>query len=276
MTTRVVTDSTSDLPPEVARELGIAVVPLYVHFKEAVYKDGVDLTPDDFYGKLQASPQLPTTSAPSPGAFKDVYARLAREADGILSVHISTRLSATCEAARLGSEGLDCPISIIDSRTASMGCGLLAIMAAKAASQGASLSEVDSLVRGAIPRTFFFGMVNTLEYLSKGGRIGKAQALLGTMLSIKPLIGVRDGEVIGIGRVRSRAKAIERILQIVQGMGTIQDLAVMDSTIPQEVEALAQRLSLVFPEKRIYRSKFGPVIGTYLGPGSLGVALIHD
>ncbi|HEX76862.1 MAG TPA: DegV family protein [Dehalococcoidia bacterium] len=271
---KIVTDSTSDLPAQLAQELGITVVPLHVHFGEEVYRDGIDMTTDDFYRRLTTSPTLPKTSAPSPGAFHEVYTQLAREGEAIFSIHISSNLSATYEAARLGSGGLDCPISIVDSQSASMGCGLLAIMAAKAAGEGASLEEVVELVGKAIPRTLLFGLLDTLEYLHKGGRIGKAQAFLGTMLKVKPMLAVRGGEVLPVERVRSRPKAIDRLCEMIQGFGSISEMAVLHNTTPEEAETLAQRLSPTFPQERMYRAKFGPVMGTYVGPGSLGVALV--
>ena len=270
---KIVTDSTSDLPQKVAQDLGITVVPLYVHFGEEVYQDGVDLATDDFYRKLLSSPTLPKTSAPSPAAFHEVYSRLAQEGEAIFSIHISPNLSATCGAARLGSEGLECPISIVDSQSASMACGLLAIMAAKAASEGATLEEVDKLVGEAIPRTLLFGLLDTLEYLHKGGRIGKASAFLGTMLKVKPILLVRGGEALPVERVRSRPKAIDRLCEMIQEFGTILEMAVLYNTTPEEAETLAQRLSPAFPPERMYRAKFGPVMGTYVGPGSLGIAL---
>ena len=275
MSVKIVTDSTSDLPVEVAQELGITVVPLYVHFGEEVFRDGVDLATDEFYRRLVTSPALPTTSAPSPGTFSEVYSRLAKEGQAIFSIHISSKLSATWGVARLGSEGLDCPIQIVDSQSTSMGCGLLAIVAAKAVRDGASLEEVSTLVEQTIPRAHLFGLLDTLEYLHKGGRIGKAQAFLGTMLKVKPVLTVRDGEVLPLERVRSRAKAIDRMCQIIEGFGPFSEIAILHNTTPEEAEALAQRLEPLFPRERMYSAKFGPVMGTYVGPGTLGVALIQ-
>ena len=270
----IATDSTSDLPAEVVRDLGITVVPALVRFGDKVYRDGVDLSTDEFYHKLQTNSFLPKTSPASPGTFGEVYNRLAREADGIVSIHVSAKMSATYDAARLGSVDLKCPISIIDSETASMACGLLVIVAARAARAGASLSEIEVLVRAAVPRTVTYGVFSTLEYLYKGGRIGRAQAFLGSMLKLNPILAIRAGEILPIARVRTRPKAIERLCEILRASGIPQEMSVMSTTDPEEAEALAQRLAPMFPPQRMYRAHIGPAMGTYVGPGAVGVSVI--
>lgn len=277
MSVSVVTDSTADIPSEVGRELGIVVVPLTVHFGGEVYRDGVDLSADEFYHKLKDSPTLPTTSQPSAGSFAQVYSDLAAETNEIISIHISAKLSGTYNSAVLGREeaAKSCRIEVIDSLQASMGVGLIAIAAAKLARQGVSLDPISEMVRHAIPRTHFFGTVDTLEYLRKGGRIGKAQAFLGTLLHIKPLIACRNGEVHPLERVRSRKRALERLVELVKGFGHIEELAIIHSTTPDEAETLLGHLEPAFPKERAYRARCGPVIGTYLGPGALAVALME-
>jgi DegV family protein with EDD domain len=274
MKTKIVTDSTSDLPAEVVRELGITVVPALVQFGDRVYRDGVDLSTEEFYRKLQINSVLPRTSAPSPGTFREIYSQLAQEAEAIVSIHVSAKMSVTCDAARVGSTDLKCPISIIDSQTASMACGLLVILAARAAREGASLSDIDALVRAAVPRTVTFGVFGTLEYLYKGGRIGRAQAFLGSMLKLNPILAIRAGEILPIARVRTRPKAIERLCEILRDSGVPQEMSVMSTTEPEEAEALAQRLSALFPPERMYRASIGPSMGTYVGPGAVGVSVI--
>jgi DegV family protein with EDD domain len=271
---RVVTDSTSDLPPGVAAELGITVVPAQVEFGEQVYRDGIDLTTEEFYRKLETSPVLPKTSPPAPGAFGEVYQKLAKEADAIISIHVSADLSTTYQAARLGASQVVCPVSIVDSQSASMACGLLAVLAAKSALEGRSLVEIEAAVRDAIPRTITYGLFDTLEYLLRGGRIGRAQALLGAVLKIKPILAIKGGEVVPIERVRTRARGMERLFELVESPGRPQELAIMDSTTPEDARELAQRFSTIFPIERIYMAKTGPVMGTYVGPRSLGVAVI--
>ena len=274
MNVRVVTDSTSDLPGAVVRELGITVVPALVQFGDRVYRDGVDLSTEEFYRKLQMNSVLPRTSAPSPGTFREVYSRLAQEDEAIVSIHVSAKMSVTCDAARVGSTDLKCPISIVDSQTASMACGLLVILAARAAREGASFSDIDALVRAAVPRTVTFGVFGTLEYLYKGGRIGRAQAFLGSMLKLNPILAIRAGEILPIARVRTRTKAIERLCEILRDSGVPQEMSVMSTTEPEEAEALAQRLSALFPPQRMYRASIGPSMGTYVGPGAVGVSVI--
>ena len=278
MTVKVVTDSTCDLPPEVARDLGIVVVPLSVHFGSEVYLDGVDLSPDEFYSKLTQEPLLPTTSQPSGGAFAEVYESLAAETEEILSLHISAKLSGTYNSALLGKDALtkSCCVEIVDTLQASMALGLIAIVAARAAKKGANLDQALKIVKAAIPRAHIFGVVDTLEYLKKGGRIGKAQAFLGTLLQFKPLITCQDGEVHPLERVRTRRRALDRLLYLVKEFRNIEELAVIHSTIPEEAEALVDRLDTLVPKEKVYLARFGPVIGTYLGPGSLGVALIGE
>ena len=274
MNVRVVTDSTSDLPGAVVRELGITVVPALVQFGDRVYRDGVDLSTEEFYRKLQMNSVLPRTSAPSPGTFREVYSRLAQEAEAIVSIHVSAKMSVTCDAARVGSTDLKCPISIVDSQTASMACGLLVILAARAAREGASFSDIDALVRAAVSRTVTFGVFGTLEYLYKGGRIGRAQAFLGSILKLNPILAIRAGEILPIARVRTRTKAIERLCEILRDSGVPQEMSVMSTTEPEEAEALAQRLSNLFPPERMYRASIGPSMGTYVGPGAVGVSVI--
>ena len=274
MKIKIVTDSTSDLPAQMVRELDITVVPALVQFGDKVYRDGVDLSTQEFYHRLQTNSVLPRTSAPSPGTFKEVYGRLAREAEAIVSIHVSAKMSATYDAARLGSADLKCPISIIDSQTASMACGLLVIVAARAAREGASLSEIEAMTQTAVPLTVTYGVFGTLEYLYKGGRIGRAQAFLGSILKLNPILAIRAGEILPIARVRTRPKAIERLCEILRASGVPREMSVMSTTEPEEAEALAKRLSPLFPSERMYRASIGPAMGTYVGPGAVGVSVI--
>ena len=274
MRVRIVTDSASDISLELAESLGITVVPVNVQFGEQVYRDRVDLTTDEFYEKLQTNSALPKTSAPAPGTFRETYERLAQEADAIVSIHVSSQLSATYDAARLACADFDFPVSLVDSETASMACGLLVIIAAKAALQGGSRFEIEALVTEAIPRTITYGVFSTLEYLYKGGRIGRAQAFLGSVLKVSPILAISRGEVLPVARVRTRPRAIERMCEIVGALGTIEELSVMSTTDPQEAEDLASRLSPLFPPERMYRSSIGPAMGTYVGPGAVGVSVI--
>lgn len=275
MTVKVITDSTADLPPALAEELGITVVPLNVHFGTEVYRDGVEITADEFYRRLVTASRLPTTSQPTPGDFLSAYDEMGQTTDEILSVHISAKLSGTMNSATQALEeyGGACRIEIIDSLQGSMGLGMLAIAAAEAARRGDSLDDVVTETRAAIPKVGFIGLLDTLEYLEKGGRIGKAQAFMGSLLRIKPLLTIRDGEAHPLERARTRAKGVDRMCELVQAEMPLKDLAVVYTTTPDEALALAQRLQSHLPQGEVILSQVGPVVGTYLGPGVLGVAL---
>jgi len=278
MTVRVVTDSVADLPPQVAKELGITVVPLNVRFGTEVYRDGVDMTSEQFYDKLVHSQLLPTTSVPSLGAFVKAYDKAAEKTDEILAIILSAKLSGTYDVALQGVELMKrkCRVEVVDSQWATMAQGFIVMKAAEAANSGASLDEVIDIARKTIPRVDFLAAFDTLEYLKRGGRIGKAQVFLGSLLNINPLITLRDGLVEPAGRTRSRAKAIERLYDFAVGYSRIEEMAVGNANCPDEADALAERLGSKFPKERIYRSKMTPAIGTYTGPGLLLVAILGD
>ena len=276
MAVRIVTDSTSDISAELAKKLGITVIPLTVLFGRETFLDRVDMTTDEFYRKLQASPTLPKTSPASISTFNSIYRRLAEEADAIISIHVAARLSVTYDIARQASAGLKCPVAIVDSQTASMACGLLAITAAKAARAGESLKNIEELVRQGIPHTVTFGVFGTLEYLARGGRIGKGQAFLGTLLKINPILAIKMSAVVPVERVRTRSRAVERLCEIVRGLGPLREMSVMRTTDPAEAEDVIRRLSSTFPPERVYRASIGPSMGTQVGPHAVGVALIAE
>ena len=277
MVIKVVTDSTSDLPADVAESLGIEVVPLNVHFGSDVYKDRVNLMPDTFYDKLINGDVLPTTSQPSVGEFIDVYERLGSDADGIVSVHVSEKLSGTMNSARLASQqaNADCPIEVVDTFQVSMGVGICAMEAAEVANSGGDMNQVILAARNAVTRSQCFFMLETLEFLQKGGRIGKAQALIGNLLKIRPMLILQEGEVHPLGRERTRRKGIAKLVDTVAELAPISGLAVMYSTGPDEAQTLAQNVSKFMIEGREpMMLQIGPVIGTYAGPDTLGIALI--
>lgn len=276
MTVKIVTDSTSDLTPAIAKELGVTVVPLYVHFGTETYRDGVDLTTEDFYRKLEQSKALPTTSAPGPGTFAEVYDKLAKETDEILAIIISLKYSATYEAAVEGKELRKgkARVEVIDSLFAIEGLALVVISAAKAAKAGASLDEVIDVVRSSMSRVDIRVAFDTLEYLRRGGRIGTAQAFLGSVLKVNPILTIRDGYTEAVTRVRSRAKAIDYLREFVISFPHIEEMAIGDATTPDEAEMLVEQLSTKFPKERIYRTKVSPVVGTHVGPHVLGVGVL--
>ncbi len=278
MTVKIVTDSVADLPSQVVEELGITVIPLNVRFGEEVYRDGIDLTAEQFYERLRHSKILPVTSVPSPQSFADAYDKLAEETDEILVVIVSAKLSGTYDVAvqSIGLMKRKCRVEVIDSQWAVMAQGFVVIAAAKVAQAGASLDEVIDVSRKTIPRVDMRAAFDTLEYLKRGGRIGAAQAFLGSMLRVNPVITLKDGVVEPTGRTRSRDKAIERLYDFAMSYSHIEGMAVEDAACPDDAEALVEHLSRKFPKERIYRSKTTPVIGTHTGPGLLLVAVLGD
>ena len=278
MTVKIVADTTSDLPSEVAKELGITVVSLYVHFGSNSYRNGVDLTTDQFYQKMIGSQTIATTSVPSPGTFAQAYDKLAEETDEILAITISHKLSATYESATQAVDKMKrkCRVEVISSQWALMALGLIVIAAAKAANSGASLDEVAALTRKNITRMDMRIAFDTLEYLRRGGRIGKAQAFFGSLLKVNPILTIKDGETYPAARERSRAKAVDYLCNFATSFSHIEEMAVEHATTPNEAERLIERIGAKFPKERIYRSKVSPVIGAHVGPRVLGVSVLGD
>ena len=278
MAVKVVTDSTSDLPKDMAERLGVTVVAQNVHFGTETYKDNVTITPDDFYRMLGEGPEPPKTSQASPGDFKEVYDRLGADADGIVSIHVSSRMSGTCNSALQAAEvtSAACPVAVVDSTQASMGLGLVAAAAAEAANAGAGHDEVAAAANEAIQRAQCICLFETLEYLEKGGRIGKAQAMIGSVLKIKPMIIIRDGEVTPLGKARTFPKALDKMKQTARDFGPLETLAIMHSTTPEAAEAVADDLGDLLPEgAEPYVARFGSALGVYTGPGAIGIALLR-
>nr|BAL57010.1 degV family protein [uncultured prokaryote] len=274
MPVQVITDSTADLPPDLARSLGIAVVPLTVHFGTETFLDGVTITPDAFYTRLQQERTLPKTTQPSIGTFLEFYRRCANS-DGILSLHISSKVSGTYNSASQAAQQLagGCPIVVVDTLQASLALGLVVLAAARAVQAGATLSEAEEVARRTARRCHLFGVLDTLDYLEKGGRIGRAAAFLGSVLQVKPILTLRDGEAYPLERVRTRRRAVERLVEITRQHAPLAQLAVAYSTTPEEAQHLAERLQPFAPPQGVLLGRFGAVLGTYLGPGALGVAL---
>lgn len=277
MTVKIITDSTSDITSDLAQELGVTVVPLTVSFGHESFLDRVEITTDEFYRRLGAEDILPKTTQPPPNAFADIYNKLAEETDEILVIVISGKLSGTYQSATNAKSmiGGKCRIEVIDSLSVAMGLGLIVIAAAKVAQSGASLDEVMDVVKKRIPRSHPVMSFDTLKYLAKGGRIGKAQGLLGAMLSIKPILTVKDGEMAPLTRVRSRAAGEDYLYNFVAGFSDIEELAVEYATTPDESNELVERLSSLYSKERIYRATISPVLGTYAGPNVLSVTVLE-
>jgi DegV family protein with EDD domain len=271
MVIKIVTDSTADLPPGVAEELDITVVPLYVRFGDKLYRDRVDISEDEFYDRLVHDPVHPGTSQPTPNDFAFVYRNLAKEADGIISIHISNKLSGTCGSALSAKQLVDspCPIEVIDSLWTSIALGLIAMKAAAGAKAGKGLQELVQEINSLIPNIHYLGFFDTLKYMQIGGRIGKAQSLMGSMLNVKPLLTLKDGEFLPAGRVRTYSKAKERLFEFVKDGGMLENALVVHSTTPDEAQAMADRFSSLIDSKKILIARLGPVLGVHAGPGTL-------
>ena len=273
----VVTDSTAFLEPEVVQELDITVIPLSVHLGDETFQDGIDITPEKFFKRLEQSGVIPRTSAPSVETFERVYADLHAQTDEVLSLHISGRLSQTLGHARRGAESLmgRCSIAVIDSMTTSLGLGLLSKAAAEAAQEGADLDEVVRLVRGMIPHIYIVFYVDQMDYLERGNRIGRAQAILGTMLNVKPLLFVEDGEIIPLEKVRSHEKAIEKLFEFVAEFSELEQAAIVqrNPNPTEETGMLIERLEQIFPDIKFPIIQYGPVLASHIGPSAMGVVV---
>jgi len=273
MGVRVVTDSSCDLPRNLMEVYGIEVVPLTIRFGDEELVDREELEPDEFWTRLKSSDALPETSAPSAGAFETRFRDLIhRGATGIISINLSSRLSATMQAAQVAANVVrdECPTVVIDSRTVSMGLGALCLTAARRAADGGKLEEIVEDVISRRDRTRLFGALDTLEFLKRGGRIGNARALLGSMLSIKPIVEVRDGVVEESGKVRTRSKALAALAERVKAQ-PIDTCAVLHGQAT-DVDELLDLLDPAFPRDEIVTGLVGPVIGTHAGPGVIGVS----
>ncbi len=277
MAVKIITDSTSDITSDLAQKLGVTVVPLTVSFGHESFLDRVEISTDEFYRRLSQENIFPTTTQPAPGAFADVYNKLVEETEEILVIVISGKLSGTYQSATNAKSMVEkkCRIEVIDSLKVAMGLGLIVIAAAQAAKDGASLDKVMEVVNKRIPRSHSIFYFETLKYLAKGGRIGKAQGFLGAMLSIKPILTVKDGEIAPLTRVRSKAAGMEYIHNFVAGFPHIDELAVEHCTTPDDADKLAELLSSCIPKERIYRSTVSPVLGTYAGPDALAVTVLE-
>jgi DegV family protein with EDD domain len=273
----IVTDSTADLPPELVEELGVTIVPLQVIFGDEAYREGVDITTEEFYERLVKSRQLPTTSAPSVGDFQEVYERLLEEVDSIVSIHIGAKLSGTVQAAHTARQSLAKPerIEIVDSQAVSVAIGFVVMEAVEAARAGAKLAEVKAAAESAVQRIHVRFMLDTLEYVRRGGRIGRARAYLGTLLKVKPILSFREGELYPEERVRTRARGLERMIQWAVRHQKVKRAVVAHSTTLDEAESIRERLAMAFPSVKVYLIRFGPVLATHGGPGTIGVGIME-
>jgi DegV family protein with EDD domain len=269
----VVTDSTADLPDEWRTRYGIEVVPLKVIFGSETFRDRVDMSDEEFFRRLATATKLPTTSAPSPGEFADVYRRLAEDHDSCISIHLGAQLSATAEAARLGAQAVEgFRVEVIDSQTVTMPIAFLC----KVAAECETLDAAKAAVEARIPRCRVLALLDTLRYLEMGGRLSRAQAMIGTMLDVKPLLLVVDREIKPVERVRTRSRAISRMVEYFRGERPVEHVAVMHAQAPDEAETVAAGLRKEMPGQDIVIGKIGCVLGTHAGPRALGVVYIKE
>jgi DegV family protein with EDD domain len=271
MPIRIVTDSTCDLPPEFVLRYGILVVPAVLNMEGKSYRDGMDLSRADYYVRLPGLKTLPTTAAPAAGEFEAVF-RECGDAD-IVCVTLASKLSGIYNAARLGAESSGARVTLIDSGNVSMALGWQALAAAEAAAAGKPLAEVVAAVHSARERVKLYALLDTIEFLRRGGRASAFTATVGELLQIKPLIEVADGGILSLAKPRTHGKGIEKLIELVQALGRLERVAVLYDTTPADAHALAERLASFAAHPPLI-VEATTVIGTHAGPGALGVAVV--
>jgi len=279
MSIAVVTDSTSDLPVDLAKQHGISIVPLNVHIEDETFLDGVTISADEMYRRLPDQKVIPTTSAPSVGSFLELYEKLAETHDEIISIHISSKLSLTHgaavnAAAEMKEKGTR--VEVIDTEQASMALGWTTVQVAELIASGGTIEDAVALAKSSSERASFVGMVDTLEYLVRGGRIGKAQGFVGTLLRIRPILTLINGEAHPAGRARNRTKGIARIKEMVAEAAPLDKLAILYTTDRADAEEIAKGVAEFAPDGSPIIAQLGPVVGNYLGPGTLGLGLVSS
>jgi DegV family protein with EDD domain len=278
MAVKIVTDSLGDIPAEIVKNLDITVIPIHVLFGTESFQDGVDLTPEQFFKKMNSTKVMPTTSVPALGTFIQTYEKVLQCTDEIIVMTISHKLSATYETACRAAEMIKQKgrIKVIDTLQVIMGEGLPVIQAAKAAKEGNRFEDILKQIQNNLQRIESRMAFDTLEYLKRGGRIGAGQAFLGSLLKINPILGLKDGEVFPLSRERSRVKALDALFNFVNGYSNIEAIAVEDATTPDEAEIFVKRLKDKFGNKPIYRSKVSAVIEVHVGPNVIAVSVLGD
>jgi DegV family protein with EDD domain len=268
---RIVTDSTADLTTEQQQAAGITVVPLNVHFGDQVFRDHMDLTADEFFRRLKASAQLPRTSQPSVGVFEEAYRTLRENGDEVVSVHLSSKVSGTYNSALMAAKAVDeQAIEVVDSLSTSMALGFMALEGARLARAGRDRATIAARLRALVPKACVICVVDTLTYLERGGRIGKARALLGSLLNVKPILQLKDGEVVPIGRARGRPQALNKLVELLERDGQVSQLAIMHGAAQADAEQLRERVAASYPGLDILLTEIGAVLGTHTGPGVIG------
>lgn len=277
MTIKIVTDSTCDLPEDLVARHGITVIPLYVHFGLDGYRDGIEISREEFYTRLPDSNPLPTTAAPSPDVFLSVYEQLAAQgAIDILSIHVSETLSATINSARLAAaQTKSANVTVIDSRQLSSGVGFQVLAAAQMASEASSVDAVLNMLESLIPRVHVFAALDTLEFLRRSGRVNGLVAGLGNALQIKPLLKMNDGEA-SSERTRTSRRAMDRVVALLEGVAPLEQLAIVHANAADRAQILKQQVNHLAPDSDLWTIDITPVIGTHIGPGAVGVACVSQ
>jgi DegV family protein with EDD domain len=273
---RVVTDSSCDLPKDLVAQYGLTVVPLYINIGTDSYRDGIDMSREAFYEGLPHFRAHPTTSAPSPGQFYQVYKQLVADgAQQILSIHISSSLSAVMNSARLAAEELaEVPITVYDSGQLTLGVGLQALSAARAAANGASMDEIVAGLKEQGARTYSIAALDTLEFLRRSGRLSRFQAGLGSLLQVRPLLKMHDGDM-DLERSRTSRRAVDRVIELVTELGPLEELALVHTYALERVESLRQQAQHLFPDNSMpLVAEVTPVIGAHVGPGAVGFVAV--
>jgi len=275
MKIQVITDSTSDMPEGLANELGIRVVPIYLRFGDKTYRDGVDITKDEFYSMLNSSAVHPATSQPNPEDFTSVYKEYCDNVEGIVSIHISSKISGTYNSATMAKNTLksQCPIEIIDSKFNSAGLGLVVAAAARAAKNGADLAEVVNEAAKAVREVRMYGMFETMKYLARSGRVNKTIAAASRILNVMPLLTFHDGEIVRAGLVRAISKGMDKIYDFVKNNTPIKELTIVHSQVPDHASRLKIRLTEFIKEEIISTAELGAGLGVHGGPGVLLAAI---
>jgi len=277
---RIVTDSTAHFfDPAFPEKHDVTVVPLTIHFGKHSFKEGVEINTEEFFQRMAAGDPIPTAASPTAEQFAAAYEKVARSTDKILSIHLSSKLSRTCQNARAGTEALAgrCKIHVIDSLSTSIGLGLLVEAAALAAERGDSQDDIVRIVRGMVPRLYSVFFTETMDYLAQAGRVGKAQATLGAMLGIKPFLTMEEGDITPMEKVRTRQQAIEKLVEFVVEFSLIERLAILQSSPrhTDDTRLLLERLAIDFPGRQWPVLAYGPALATFLGPDAMGVMVFE-
>jgi DegV family protein with EDD domain len=278
MNIQVITDSTADLPEDLVKELGIKIVPVYLRFGDKVYRDGIDITKGEFYKMLLSESLHPATSQPNPEDFTSIFKEYCHATEGIVSIHVSSKISGTFNSANMAKKTLNsqCPIEIIDSQFNSAGLGLVVIAAAKAAKAGANVTEVVTEANQAVKEVRMFGMFETMKYLARSGRVNKTIASASNILHVMPLLTFREGEIVRAGLVRSISKGMERIYDFVKNNSPVKELIIVHSQVIDEANELKHRLKEFINEEKIVVTELGAGLGVHGGPGVLLAAIRHS